>query len=146
MPGSTECLPGIGHFWLALSLRLPKFWAMAPGLRERLLQEWRLLPEKKAGRDAQPVGLLLEKQLDALGLKDRLIEDQLVEAWAEAVGRPNADFSKPVQLRRGQLVVAVAQPALLYELERFHKAEILRRLQERFGSGTIREIRFRVGS
>ena len=79
------------------------------------------------------------------GLKDRLVEDQLVEAWVEAVGRPNADFSKPVQLKRGQLIVAVTQPALLYELERFHKAEILRRLQERFGCGTIRDLRFRVG-
>lgn len=119
---------------------------MTGSQRERLLREWRILPEPKPGREAQRVSVLLEKQLDELGLKERLIEDQLSEAWLEAVGRPNADSSKPVQLKRGQLIVAVAQPALLYELERFHKAEILRRLQARFGKGTIQELRFRVGS
>lgn len=119
---------------------------MAQSARKRVLQEWRLLPEADSGKEAQAVGRLIERQLDELGLKERMVEDQLAEAWVEAVGRPNADYSKPVQLKRGQLIVAVAQPALLYELERFHKAEILRRLQARFGRGTIQDLRFRVGS
>lgn len=119
---------------------------MTPYQKQQLLQEWRLLPEKSLGKDFQPVSRLLEKQIAELGLTERMVEDQLVEAWNDAVGKPIADLSKPVQLKRGQLVVAVAQPALLYDLERFHKQEILRRMQERFGSGTVREIRFRVGS
>jgi len=119
---------------------------MTPSQRERLFLEWRLLPEQSFGREPKSVGALLERQMEELGLKERLVEDQLTEAWAEIVGSPNCQFSKPVQLKRGQLIVAVAQPALLYDLERFHKAEILRRLQERFGTGTIRDLRFRVGT
>jgi len=35
-------------------------------------------------------------------------------------------------------------PALHYELEQVSKSDILRRLKKRFGSKTIRDIRFRV--
>jgi hypothetical protein len=38
-----------------------------------------------------------------------------------------------------------AQSALHYELEQISKIEILRKLKQRFGSKTIRDIRFRVG-
>jgi hypothetical protein len=36
-------------------------------------------------------------------------------------------------------------PALHYELEQVSKNEILRKLKERLGGKTIRDIRFRVG-
>ena len=43
------------------------------------------------------------------------------------------------------LYVRVLQPALHYELEQISKTEILRKLKQRFGSKTIRDVRFRVG-
>ena len=43
------------------------------------------------------------------------------------------------------LYVRVLQPALHYELEQISKSEILRKLKQRFGSKTIRDLRFRVG-
>ena len=36
-------------------------------------------------------------------------------------------------------------PALHYELEQISKSEILRKLKQRFGGKTIRDIGFRVG-
>jgi Dna[CI] antecedent, DciA len=48
-------------------------------------------------------------------------------------------------LRAGILYVHVIQPALHYELEQISKLEILRKLKQRFGGRTIRDIRFRVG-
>ena len=48
-------------------------------------------------------------------------------------------------LREGVLYVRVLQPALHYELEQVSKIDILRKLKQRFGSKTIRDIRFRVG-
>jgi hypothetical protein len=36
-------------------------------------------------------------------------------------------------------------PALHYELEQVSKIDILRKLKQRFGEKTIRDIRFRVG-
>jgi hypothetical protein len=45
----------------------------------------------------------------------------------------------------GVLYVRVLQPALHYELDQISKPIILRKLKQRFGSRTIREIKFRVG-
>ena len=56
-----------------------------------------------------------------------------------------AAHSPPVALREGILYVRVLQPALRYELEQISKSEILRKLKQRFGGKTIRDIRFRVG-
>jgi hypothetical protein len=50
-----------------------------------------------------------------------------------------------VALREGILYVRVLQPALHYELEQVSKIEILRKLKKRFGSKTIRDVRFRLG-
>ena len=56
-----------------------------------------------------------------------------------------AVHSAPVALRERILYVRVLQPALHYELEQISKTEILRKLKQRFGGKTIRDIRFRVG-
>jgi len=41
--------------------------------------------------------------------------------------------------------VRVLQPALNYELEQVSNIDILRKLNQRFGAKTIRDIRFRMG-
>jgi len=51
----------------------------------------------------------------------------------------------PVALRDGILYVRVLQPSLHYELGRIAKTEILRKLKQRFGGKTIRDIRLRLG-
>jgi len=109
-------------------------------------QEWKQRREYREGKPVPGIDKVLEQELSKLGVKERMVEDQLSEAWAEAVGPMNAMHSKPVSLNRGELVVAVAQPALKYTLERFHSAEILERMQAKFGRKTIRRIRFRVGN
>jgi hypothetical protein len=48
-------------------------------------------------------------------------------------------------LREGILYVRVLQPALHYELEQVSKIDVLRKLKQRFGAKTIRDVRFRVG-
>ncbi len=108
--------------------------------------EWKERREAKEGRPFKSLEKLIDKELSALGVQERMVEDQLVEAWAEAVGPTNAMHSRPVSLNRGELIVAVTQPALKFDLERFHKGEILKRMQARFGATTIRRLRFRVGN
>ena len=61
------------------------------------------------------------------------------------VGNFIAAHSAPVALREGVLYARVVQPALHYELEQVFKSEILRKLKQRLGGKTIRDIRFRVG-
>ena len=119
---------------------------MNAALRATALAEWRGLPEKKTRPDRwQAPGDLLPALMQKLGLKERLHEAEVIEAWAQVVGAFIAAHSAPVSLRDGVLYVRVLQPALHYQLEQISKTEIVRKLKQRFGGKVIRDIRFRVG-
>jgi predicted nucleic acid-binding Zn ribbon protein len=83
--------------------------------------------------------------MQRLGLKERLHETEVLEAWSKIVGGFISAHSSPVALREGILYVRVLQPALHYELEQVSKIEILRKLKLRFGGKVIKDVRFRVG-
>jgi predicted nucleic acid-binding Zn ribbon protein len=119
---------------------------MNPALRANVIAEWRGLPEKRVLQDrwAAP-GDVLPKLMQRLGLKERLHETEVMEAWSKIVGEFIAVHSAPVALREGILYVRVLQPALHYELEQVSKIDILRKLKQRFGGKVIRDVRFRVG-
>ena len=119
---------------------------MNPALRAAVIAEWRGLPEKPRLRNRwHSAGELLPKLMQRLGLRERLQETEVIEAWAKIVGDFIAAHSTPVALREGVLYVRVLQPALHYELEQISKIDILRKLKQRFGSKTIRDVRFRIG-
>ena len=119
---------------------------MNPSLRAAAIAEWRGLPEKylRPDRWQAPVDVL-PKLMQRLGLKERLHETEVMEAWAKIVGEFISAHSAPVALREGILYVRVLQPALHYELEQVSKIDILRKLKQRFGGKIIRDVRFRVG-
>jgi predicted nucleic acid-binding Zn ribbon protein len=96
-------------------------------LRERVLAEWRGLPQAK------------------IGLGNRLDEAKVMAAWQEIVGDFLAQHSLPAHLRDGVLFVRVLQPTVHYELDRVWKQEILRKMKERFGARVVRGVRFFVG-
>ena len=119
---------------------------MTPSLRAAVIAEWRGLPERKTRPDQwQSPADLVPKLMQRLGLRERLHETEVIEAWSKIVGEFIAAHSAPVALREGILYVRVLQPALHYELEQISKIEILRKLKKRFGGKTIRDVRFRVG-
>ena len=119
---------------------------MNPSLRAAVIAEWRGLPERKMRPDRwQAPTDVLPKLMQRLGLRERLQETEVIEAWSKIVGEFIAAHSAPVALREGVLYVRVLQPALHYELEQVSKVEILRKLKKRFGTKTIRDLRFRVG-
>ena len=112
-------------------------------IRARILAEWRGLPEEYIAKDrCVSVADALKKLLPRLGLKERLNEKEVQDAWREIVGDFLAEHSTPASMRDGILIVQVMQPTVRFELDRQWKPEILRKLQERFGKG-IREVRFR---
>jgi predicted nucleic acid-binding Zn ribbon protein len=119
---------------------------MSPSLRAAVIAEWRGMPAKKTRPDRwQAPGDLLPKLMQQLGLSERIRETEVMDAWKQIVGDFISAHSAPVSLRAGVLFVRVLQPALHYQFEQISKAEILRKLKQRFGSKIIREIRFRVG-
>jgi len=119
---------------------------MNRSLRSAVIAEWRGVPERKMRPDRWPSPAEgMPKLMQRLGLRERLHETEVIDAWSKIVGEFIAAHSAPVALREGVLYVRVLQPALHYELEQISKSEILRKLKQRFGGKTIRDIRFRVG-
>jgi len=119
---------------------------MSPSLRAAVIAEWRGLPERKMRADRwQLPAELVPKMMQRLGLRERLHETEVIDTWSKIVGEFIAAHSTPFALRDGILYVRVLQPALHYELEQISKFEILRKLKQRFGAKTIRDVRFRVG-
>jgi predicted nucleic acid-binding Zn ribbon protein len=120
--------------------------SMNASLRVAVLAEWRGLPDRKVQADRwQSPAELMPRLMQRLGLRERLRETEVIDAWSKIVGDFIAAHSAPVALREGILYVRVLQPALHYELEQISKSEILRKLKQRFGGKTIRDVRFRVG-
>src|ERR1700704_2734208 len=119
---------------------------MNTALRATVIAEWRGLREPKLSFDQyQSTGDVLPKIMQRLGLRERLHEAEVMEAWHKIVGEFIATHSAPVALREGILYVRVLQPTLHYELDQVSKTDILRKLKRRFGTKVIRDIRFRVG-
>ena len=119
---------------------------MSPSLRATVIAEWRGLPSKlpRPDRWREPREML-PTLMQQLGLSERLRESEVIEAWKSIVGEFIAAHSQPVSLRTGVLFVRVLQPALHYQFEQISKADILRKLKQRFGSKIVRDIRFRLG-
>ena len=119
---------------------------MNASVRASAIADWRGLPEKKVRPDKwQAPGDLLPKLMKELGLSERLHETEVFDAWKQIVGDFIAAHSAPVSLKAGVLFVRVLQPSLHYQFETISKAEILRKLKQRFGAKVIRDLRFRVG-
>ena len=119
---------------------------MNAALRASVLADWRGLPEKKRRPDRwQSPGEVLPKLMQQFGLRERLHETEVIEAWKQIVGDFIATHSAPLSLREGVLFVRVLQPSLHYQFETISKAEILKKLKQRFGGKTVRDVKFRVG-
>src|ERR1700751_1621809 len=119
---------------------------MNAALRAAVVAEWRGFAGRKMPPDRrQSPGELMPKLMQRLGLRERLRETEVIDAWSKIVGDFIAAHSAPVALREGILYVRVLHPALHYDLEPISKPEILRKLKQRFGGKTIRDVRFRVG-
>ena len=118
-----------------------------PSLRAHVVAEWRGLPEKIAShsRWAAPADVL-PKLMQRLGLKERLHENEVLEAWGKIVGDFIAAHSAPFALRDGILYVRVLQPVLHYELEQISKSEILRNLTNALAAKPFATSVFGLGS
>src|SRR5438046_8810209 len=113
---------------------------MNPSLRAAVIAEWRGLPDRKMRPDRwHSPSELVPKMMQRLGLRERLHETEVIDAWSKIVGDFIAAHSAPVALREGILYVRVLQPALHYELEQVSKAEILRKLTQRFAGKATRD-------
>ena len=118
---------------------------MNPRLRSKVIADWRGMPEQPFPQETwKAVGGVLEKVITQLGLEKRVREEEILRAWQDIVGPFIALHSTPQRLVEGVLHIRVLQPAMLYELDRTLRADILAKLKQRFGRA-VRDVKFRVG-
>ncbi|NNC40879.1 MAG: DUF721 domain-containing protein [Acidimicrobiia bacterium] len=90
-----------------------------------------------------PIGDMLTPFLERLGLARPDTAARLGTEWAELAGEPWATDTRPAGLNSGELVVEVRSAATVSVL-RYRTGELLERLDEALGEGTVEVIRLRV--
>lgn len=96
-------------------------------------------------RYPQSIGDILPSIIDKLGLAKKVKETQIVTDWSKIVGETIAKHCRPVKLDKGYLTINVDSSPWLNELSRYSKGMILKKVKERLGSKSVRDIRFRIG-
>jgi predicted nucleic acid-binding Zn ribbon protein len=103
---------------------------------------WRPLPGA-AGDEPRPLTESLDVVARSLGAPPPAALGALFARWPELVGATLAAHCRPLSLVRGVLVVAVDHTAWAAQL-RWLEADVLRRLEERLGTGVVTVLEVRV--
>jgi len=90
-----------------------------------------------------PIGDMLTPFLERLGLSRPDTAARLSGDWQQLAGEPWATRARPAGLRNGQLLVEVADAATVSVL-RYRTGELLKRLDDALGEGTVEVVRLRV--
>jgi predicted nucleic acid-binding Zn ribbon protein len=115
---------------------------MDEGLLKKLKNEY----AHRRVRRHQPQGIagILTELIARRGLARLRGQENLDEAWKQAIGEPGARYTRVGALRRGVLEVLVANSVLLQELAGFQKQTLLKKLRETMQAETVRDLRFRL--
>jgi len=89
------------------------------------------------------IGPSLDAFLEQIGMPTALDLATLVDSWDEVAGEAIAGVARPVGLRDGELVVGVDNGRSA-SLLKYRLGSLLDRLQARFGTESVRQIRIRV--
>lgn len=101
--------------------------------------------EGKAGRGAKPLGEFVRAALADPKVASGVAERQVALVWRDVVGEAVASHARPAGVRRGVLTVVVDEPTRAHEYAAALRREVVRRLNERLGSGAVKDVRFRSG-
>jgi predicted nucleic acid-binding Zn ribbon protein len=94
--------------------------------------------------EMRPIGAGLERLLRDMGMPRVFDIGRLADEWAEAAGEPFASLSEPASYRDGELVLQVTDGSAA-TLLKFRIGDLVTRLAERYGPGTVTTVRIRVG-
>ncbi len=90
--------------------------------------------------DAVPLGDILARTVHKLGLESPVWIRRLEEEWVALAGGNVAKHARPGRYKTGRLVVFVDSSVWLNELKRYGRAELLTKLQKRFGENRIKTL------
>ncbi|MBM4074458.1 MAG: DUF721 domain-containing protein [Planctomycetes bacterium] len=94
--------------------------------------------------DPQTLANALSQYIAIKGFARVQGDEELHAAWKTIAGDDLAKQTRPVQLTRGTLTVAVENAPLLNELVSFQSADLLTRLKAQFPHLKIRNLKFRL--
>lgn len=94
---------------------------------------------RRSDKGPEPLGDIIPKSLDRLGIERDLDDYRLWQAWDEVVGDAIRRNAEPVRLDGKRLVVAARNASWMQELTMM-RAEILARLNDWMGREVISEI------
>ncbi|NLG34824.1 MAG: DUF721 domain-containing protein [Lentisphaerae bacterium] len=93
---------------------------------------------------APPVAAFIDEVLKGMKLAAHAQAGKIAAVWPELVGPQLAANTRPGTIENKLLTVYVSHPAWLMELRGGPGAEILSRVQERFGKKTVQQIRWAI--
>lgn len=122
-----------------------RFASKSKRIRHRLVADWRGVEDGPLN-DSEVMGLgaLVPHVLKEWKLDEKQRGDEITAAWREIVGEFIAQYTAPDTIKRGVLTIRVLHSTIHHTLT-MEKARLLAKLQERFGKGEVREVRFRHG-
>jgi len=90
------------------------------------------------------IGDLLKDAMKNLASPSRPSIEAMLIIWEDAAGVAGAKHSRPVAIKRSELVVNVDGSSWLYELT-LKKRDILKKMEGKFGKKPLKNIRYRIG-
>jgi hypothetical protein len=113
------------------------------------MAQWRgvdLAPQEKArALHARPLSAVMPRVLSELRIDSRRAEAEIVKVWNDLLDPNVVAHAQPTGLHKGTLFVVVDSSVWLSEIVRYHRKEILGRLQHSFGRDVVKKISFRPG-
>lgn len=97
-----------------------------------------------AHKKEKAISDVLKDALNKLSSPARPTEEAMALLWEAAAGSDAAKHSKPVAIKKSELLVNVDGSSWLYELT-LRKKKTLQALEGKFGKKNIKNIRFRIG-
>ncbi len=94
----------------------------------------------EAEAEAEGIGSLLKAVIGDLGVEEKMAQAQAVLTWPEVAGPELASRSRALRVHHARLEVAVPSAVWRAQLS-FVKGDLVRRMNERIGSPTIKDIR-----
>ena len=117
--------------------------------RQRVLAQWRGvdLTSLETARSVRARGAddIVSKVLANLKMESRRADIEIIKVWNLLIDPTVVAHAQPVNLHHGTLFVSVDSDVWKYEIIRYHRKEILKRMQYSFGLEKIKKVHFRVG-
>jgi predicted nucleic acid-binding Zn ribbon protein len=116
-------------------------------MAERQAERRNSLLARKLGRKGKKPSLLgdiLSSCLNQPGLRSKMREQKILDAWDRVVGRAIAEVTQPARVRNRVLQVKVINSIWMQELQ-FHKPLMIQKLNEFLGDSLLQDLRFVLG-